>query len=1641
MARRPVDEKIVKLSMDNSDLTMKATESASLLTKFTATLNKIPGVNLGKTTQELGNIGNATKKVPMDALSQSVSAVSDRFSAMGIIGMTVMQNLTNRAVDMGIKLAKSLTIDQIGEGFREYELKMGSIRTIMANTEHEGTTLTQVKGSLEDLNKYADLTIYNFGQMTDSIGRFTAAGVGLDDSTVAIKGMSNLAATSGATTHQLNSAMYQMSQAMAAGRFNLMDWNSLVNSGMGGKITQDGLMKTAKEMGVVIDMTEGFRESLKDGWLTSEIFLKTMQTFAEDESMLEAATKIRTFTQLIDTVQEAIGSGLGMTFEHIFGDFEEATELFSTVGEAMTGWIDNTMDKFNQFVGAIADGGGFLNVFKGFGNILKPVGQILGAVAEGFGRAFKSITPEVIVNATEKFLKFTESLKLSEGVVKVITSIFEYFFTGVRLGFKAIGSISKVVGGPLIKLGKLVASTFEGFTISIPPASKAIEGFSALTSKAISGMMTWLGNLLKGSSFDALNRLGEVITSLNTIFDHHYEKTGSVFKALYNTVSEYLKYLNISFESFSDFVMSIVRTIGNVLKPVGDLVKGIFAELEFKHLLGGGFLVGVFGITKKIIENMDGLSGIWKGITDFIDVMKNKSDNSGGFLSNISESLTNFSDSLKEGVTIGRIVAIAASIGILAVAMSQLSKLDSGQIARAMTAIASAMATLSLGIKALDGVKIQGIGSVQVIAFALAISVLTKAMTNVSDLDASGMTKGVIALVASMGVLVGAVKLMEDIKVGTGPITLLAIAATLKILVSTLSDIDEVRVKGLIKGLGTLGILMAELAIFARAMNYVRIPVSTAVSIAAIAGTMHILVSAIKKIDDIRVEGLVKGLGTIGILLAEIAVFAKVVKGTQLGPTQALGVLGIAQAMVIMAKAIKGIDDIRVEGLIKGLGTIGILLGTIAVFSKVTNPGGLTASAAGLTIMAVAIRLMVPPIKVLGNTRWQDLVKGLGALAGALTIMTVASNAATAGIGGAAALVVMAVAINALVKPIKELGNIKWTTLLSSLGKLAVTIGVIAGASLLLSPAVVPILAFSAAIGAFGAAIALIGGGLALFGVGLTSLAALTATSVAAIVTSIEMLLDGFIGMVGKIGELVLQLVITIAWTIGESVGPIVDAAVKVIFAVLEAIRDNLGRFITIAVDIIAALAQGLGENAPNLIDAAADMIIDLINGMTNTLNERGPEFIEALRRLVGAILVIVIDALVAILTTIFGWIPGFEGMVAGAGDKATEALRKHFDLETPTKEGVKKAKDVVEENTPGFAQMNADMAQEARDEYTRNYLLEKHTEEEAEAILKKLKDHKQGIIDGTGAIGTGATTGYIDNLLLADPTGNVLDEIDKLLVMHQKPTKKKSKDISSGMSEGFDSGLLIDDYTGDVLGNVNKKLDESKSPMKTKGVELGESVTKGFKTNDFSQVGTYATSGIQVGLNNSSGKGSSLWRAAANVGTSVLRSLKISMGIASPSKYTKESGVFLMEGLTLGMESMMGRVNKTAGNMGRLALDATNNALDAAMSTLDPEVRVKVLVDSTELDNLMNNELSSIRPNTRFTNRMVGESQPRNIQNEDRMYREPKETNEYNYDVHIHATGSLPRTTIRSMAEQFKEEIELIDRRSRINRGEEVVY
>lgn len=366
-----IDERVVEMQFRNDQFEQGVKKSLISLE------NLKKGLNLDKSSKSLSNLESTAKNFSMKNLASDVASISDRFSTMGIIGMTALQNITNSAIATGKTLMSALTIDPVKSGFQEYETQINSVQTILANTESKGTTLDQVNAALDELNHYADMTIYNFTEMTRNIGTFTAAGVDLDTSVQAIKGIANLAAVSGSNSQQASTAMYQLSQALAAGTVKLQDWNSVVNAGMGGQVFQDALKETARVHGVAIDQMikdEGsFRETLSKGWLTSSILTETLSKFTGDlnESQLktmgytdeqiasiikmgqtanDAATKVKTFTQLFDTLKEAMQSGWTQSWEYIVGDFDQAKESLTVVSDTLSDIINNSSNKRNDLL-------------------------------------------------------------------------------------------------------------------------------------------------------------------------------------------------------------------------------------------------------------------------------------------------------------------------------------------------------------------------------------------------------------------------------------------------------------------------------------------------------------------------------------------------------------------------------------------------------------------------------------------------------------------------------------------------------------------------------------------------------------------------------------------------------------------------------------------------------------------------------------------------------------------------------------------------------------------------------------------------------------------------------------------------------------------------------------------------------------------------------------------------------------------------------------------------------------------------------------------------------------------------------------------------------------------------------------------
>lgn len=358
---KTVDERVVSMQFDNKNFESNVKTTMSTLDKLKKSLN------LEKSAKGLENINSAAKNCNLSPMANAVESVKSKFSALEVMGITALANITNSAVNYGKRLVSAFTVDPIRTGFQEFELKMGSIQTIMAST---GESLETVNKYLNELNEYSDRTIYSFSDMTNNIGKFTNAGVKLEDAVLAIKGVSNEAAISGANANEASRAMYNFAQALSAGYVKLIDWKSIENANMATVGFKQELINTAVAVGTLTKTTDGyktssgtvitptknFNESLQDQWMTTEVLVGTLKNYADEttdigKKAFAAAQDVKTFSMMMDTLKEAAQSGWAATWELIVGDFEQGKALWTKVSNVLGDVIGKSAEARNKLIG------------------------------------------------------------------------------------------------------------------------------------------------------------------------------------------------------------------------------------------------------------------------------------------------------------------------------------------------------------------------------------------------------------------------------------------------------------------------------------------------------------------------------------------------------------------------------------------------------------------------------------------------------------------------------------------------------------------------------------------------------------------------------------------------------------------------------------------------------------------------------------------------------------------------------------------------------------------------------------------------------------------------------------------------------------------------------------------------------------------------------------------------------------------------------------------------------------------------------------------------------------------------------------------------------------------------------------------
>ncbi|ALY08626.1 tape measure protein [Arthrobacter phage CapnMurica] len=1238
-----IDERVVQMKFDNGQFAKGVADTRGALDKLKQ------GLNLDGATKSLEGLDAAGKRFSLEGIAKGVADLGQKFSALSVIGITALTNITNKAINAGMQFAKSFTLQPVMDGFNEYELKMGSIQTILANTARHGTSLETVTAEFGKLNEYADKTIYNFGDMTRNIGLFTASGIKVEDATTMIKGFSNAAATTGTTAAAAAGAAYQLSQSLGDGKITLETWNSLSNAGMGNKNMQEGLIKIADAMGTftntgtnATEAAKSFNKSLEKGWLAPDVmsnYLKIMSGDMDDAAIAalglsdeavkafraeatmaeEAATKVRTFTQLVGTLKESVGSGWAETFELLIGDFTQATDLFTKVNDTIGGMIGKASKARNDLIRGWADAGGRTELISGVSAAFDALVSIMKVAGDAWRSVFPPITVDTLTSITSKLTAFLKGLQPSAATLDKLSRIFKGLFSILDIGWTTVTKLWGVFQRLFSGIGPAQSGILELIARFADFITKLAETYK--NSEKVHAFFVGLTPILKAPG-QAINWLVEQLVKLwdkLKMFKLNLDVSG--FATGMNNLKSSLEGLKPTGDAIHKVWSGVVGMFKKVLdigkqlgKELGEFFSRLAPEISngFANINWGvimGMLgTGLLGSIALMIKKFTG-GGLIKQIKDAFFGDK-EDDDSPGFLDRIKETLGGVTDTLSQMQTTlkaGTLVAIAAALALMAYSLSEIAKIEPGRIVGALGAMTAMMGQLIGAMILFDRInpvtsigKLVGLGT-SMILLAIAINILTDAVKELSKLNIKELAKGVgavIALLMGMAVAARIMSTQTGVLVRTG-ISMILLAAAIKILASAVGDFGGMDWQKMMQGLIGVGAVLGGLVLFTQLAKANKGAIGSATGLILLGVAIKILASAVSDFAAMDWQKMMQGLIAMGMVLGGLAVFSNLVNPGQM-ISMGVSLVVIAASMKIFASALSDLGNLDWQKMMQGLIAMGIILGGIALFSNLVNPAGMIIMAASMIVISIALDRLAEVLKKLGGMTWEEIVRGLVALAGSLIIMAGAMYLMSAALPGAAALLVMAAALNVFLPVLQAMGNMSWEQIWTGIGALALsllTLGV-AGAVLgLLSPLFL----------AFGAALLVVGAGALLTGAGMLLMAtALTALSVSGAV-GLGVLVAGVTALLGLIPYGVTQIglgIVAFTKVIGENVPAFVEAAVKMLLGFLEGLRKVLPEIVQFVVDMLLKILQTIEGKLPDIVQSGFNILIGFLQGIANNIGQ-----------------------------------------------------------------------------------------------------------------------------------------------------------------------------------------------------------------------------------------------------------------------------------------------------------------------------------------------------------------------------------------------------------------------------------------------------
>jgi tape measure domain-containing protein len=1250
--------------IDKAGAKVQLTEPITALNKVQTAVADV-GRNSPEAFNEIQKSGNS---LDFSGLTSALDGVTSKFSVMSGAAAVALGNIYTKAAMAGANIAKALTIAPPAAGFKNYETQINAVQTILANTGLKGKAgLGKVNTALNDLNNYANLTVYNFSEMARNIGTFTAAGVDLKTATGSIKGIANLAAMSGSNSQQAGTAMYQLSQAISAGRVSLQDWNSVVNAGMGGQVFQKALMQTGRAMGTISDSAykvdkatgkatingETFRNSImakpgQQSWLTSKVLTTTLKNFTGDMKEADlvaqgftknqakaimaqakvavgAATNIKTATQLFDALKEEVASSWSAVWKTLFGDINHATKLFSALHTSIENALRRPIDRFNKVLKGWAKLGGRTSLINGLKQAFEDLMRILRPIQKAFRDVFPPKTSKDLLVMTRAFASLMARLAASPKTMENIQRTFRGLFSVLDIGKTIFFDVIKMVGKLLGVAGKGSGGLL-AFTGSIGDFLTSLD--KAITKgHVLTGFFTGLTAVIRVPIVLIKNLLGLVFGLFS---DKNTKKVGGaraafadlghslgVLKGPLDFVGRTVKKIAGFFGMLAGKIAPVANMLAAqftaVLKDLGDAIAHADYN-KIASIVQTGLLGAIFFALRKGITS--GLGGIH--LNAFAADLRS--------LNGVFHTLNGNLIAMQKSIQAATLLEIGAAVGVLAAGVFVFAKIDPKRLASAMTAVAvglgelvGAMRLLTTGLGKYGFAQVPFIAG-SIVVLAGAVVVLAAATKIFATMNWDQLSRGIAGVGSSLGVIGVVMDSINPAKLAAVAPMMVVMAVAVNLLAVAVKVFATMNWDQLSRGIGGLASAVGIIGVALDSVNPAKMAV-IGPELIIMGVAVNMLAAAVKIFSTMNwdqlsrgVAGLASSIGVIGIALDAVDPKRLAVMGPE------LLIVGIATR--ILASAVTAFSKIPLGKMIVGVLGMGSALGVLSLALE-EFPVTLIAQAIALNVLALALSALSAVVKAFGEMNVLTLVNGIVGMGGALIVLAAGLIMMEDSAMGGVALMAAAAALAVLAPTLGFLGTLKWGTILRGLVAIAGILAVLAVAGIYASG---PIEALGAAMLPLAAAFTLGAAGVWLFAQGMALLGSRGAKGIGVFVgaaTAAILLIPNLIINFTKGILETLAYAAKIAPQVAESISKIIDtflnmvikdapkygmAISAVLTQFLTIVQNNVPKLIAAGMSIMQAFLKGVANN----IYQVTTNVVLIVTRFLNALTARAPDLVNA---------------------------------------------------------------------------------------------------------------------------------------------------------------------------------------------------------------------------------------------------------------------------------------------------------------------------------------------------------------------------------------------------------------------------------------------